>query len=126
MTGAAVAVGEVVQHKTDDGLLAPRLSSAGIADGVVDVAKEENVGDPDKGADLVLDVLHLGRVGLVSAGQEGLASPLERLAVLGVDEQAAANKGVAGLACLKGRGTACGKQASENGVDGAHVVGSDC
>lgn len=40
----------------------------GIVDGVIDVVKEEDVGDLDKGVDFVLDVLYFGCVGLVFVG----------------------------------------------------------
>jgi len=112
MTGTAVTVRDIVENEADDGSLAAGLGGTSVADGIVDIAEQGNIRDPDKAADVILHVLHLGGIDRVSTGQKRLASLLERLGVLGVDEQGAAREGVTRLALLKlgkGRGSACGE-----------------
>jgi len=68
VASAAITVRQVVEDQADDLLLAGRrLHSAGFSNGLVDVVQEEDVGDPDERADVLLHVLHLRRVGLVTA-----------------------------------------------------------
>jgi hypothetical protein len=122
VAGAAVTVGDVVQNETDNGVLALLLGGTGVGNGLVDVGEEGNVRDPNEGADLLLNELHLVGTGLVSSGHQGQASLLERLAVIRVDEQAAARERVARLPRLKprksrGRGEEAGEESKGTHLD---------
>jgi hypothetical protein len=94
LAGAAVAVGQVVQDKSDELILAGGiLLHAGVGDGLVDERQVGDTGDPVEHAG-VLDGPDLGSVGRVALLEEVVVNGLELSVVLVVGGQLPALKGV--------------------------------
>lgn len=94
LAATAVPVGQVVQYKTDDLVLARlALPSASRGDGVVNGSQGCNVRDPEEGTEL-LDVASLAGVDSVAGLLEELVHRLELLGVLWVRGDLLAGEGV--------------------------------
>ena len=124
LTGAAVPVGQVVQHETQDlGHFTLVLIRAGGGDGRVEAAQEGDGGRPLEGAG-ALDGADLGGVDGVVALDEALKGGLELLGVAVAHGELAADEGVAVGAGLEGGRDGMGGGGAEDG--GCEEGGTHC